>query len=201
MGNPVITAVPARARLMNGMATAVVEKGYAATTIADIVRHAQVSKRTFYEHFADKQECFLASFTAASEFLLRLVHEATESDAPWPARYPAAISAYLSALQSHPAMTRTLLLELPAAGPRAVALRRRQLQRFADLLCENSARAAREHPGMRALTPELSTAIVGGINELVLLAVEEGRAAQVTDLTETATEMLRAVLTAAPPGP
>ena len=48
-----------RDRLMNGFAYAIAEKGYIDTTIADIVRYARVSKRTFYQHFVDKKDCLL----------------------------------------------------------------------------------------------------------------------------------------------
>jgi AcrR family transcriptional regulator len=68
------------------MAAAVVERGYLATTIADIVRHARVSKRTFYEHFADKEECFLSAYASTSEYLLRLVAAAAEGEPEWQSR-------------------------------------------------------------------------------------------------------------------
>ena len=60
-----------RARLTGGLAAAIAEKGYAAVTIADVVRHARVSKRTFYEHFADKEACFLALYAETSDELHR----------------------------------------------------------------------------------------------------------------------------------
>ena len=53
-----------RERLIAGLAEAVAEKGYGGTTIADITRHAAVSRRTFYEHFDGKDECFVAAFDA-----------------------------------------------------------------------------------------------------------------------------------------
>ena len=62
-----------RARLTAGLADAIAEKGYAAATIADVVRHARVSKRTFYEHFADKEACFLALYSESSDELLALI--------------------------------------------------------------------------------------------------------------------------------
>src|SRR5687768_18574853 len=59
-----------RTRLLEAVGRAVAERGYAAATIDDVVRRAGVSKKTFYEHFADKQDCFLAAYEAASEELL-----------------------------------------------------------------------------------------------------------------------------------
>jgi AcrR family transcriptional regulator len=187
-----------RHRLVAGLATALVEKGYAATTIADIVRHARVSKRTFYEHFADKEECFLAAFANSADYLLRQTSAAAETDAPWPERVHAAVRTYLTALQAEPALTKALLLELPAAGSRALALRRRHLQRFADLLHDLAARVAVDNTDLRPLSPATCTALIGGINELTLVGVEEGRAARLADLVDTAADLIQAALRPAP---
>ena len=65
------SGVSHRARLTGGLAAAIEEKGYAAVTIADVVARARVSKRTFYEHFADKEACFLALYSETSDELLK----------------------------------------------------------------------------------------------------------------------------------
>jgi AcrR family transcriptional regulator len=180
------------------MAAAITEKGYAATTIADVVRHARVSKRTFYEHFEDKEACFLALYRFQSETSLAVVAEqATRPDLGWRERIEVSTRAYFEMLAEHPALTKTLLMEIQAAGPRALALRRDVMQRFADQLRALLDQAREEHPELRALSPALSTAIVGGINELTLLAVEEGRTDRLAELTDTAVELLLAVLTPA----
>jgi AcrR family transcriptional regulator len=188
-----------RVRLMEGMAAAVSEKGYAATTIADIVRHSRVSKRTFYEHFADREACLLACYAEGSELALRAVAEAARGAGPWPRRVRAATHAYLAALQARPALTRTLLVEVLGAGPRALALRRTVLRRFAKLLCDLVEAGRRDHPEVRELTPAMATALVGGINELVLSTVERGGVGQLGQLEETIAELVRAVLS--PPAP
>jgi AcrR family transcriptional regulator len=177
-----------------GLAAALVEKGYAAVTIADIARHARVSKRTFYEHFADKQQAFLAVYAAASDRLLRLVDKAATPELDWQQQIAAAVRAYLSALQEEPALTRTILVEIQSAGPEALRLRRRGQQRFAAMLAERVADGVREHPARRPLSPAMATAVIGGINELVLEAVEQGRAEQLTDLDAVVIEFVRAVL-------
>src|SRR5262249_35091475 len=61
----------ARVRLVTGMLEAVEARGFAGTTIADVARHARVSKRTFYEHFDSKEACFLAAYVAASDEMLK----------------------------------------------------------------------------------------------------------------------------------
>jgi AcrR family transcriptional regulator len=184
-----------RLRLMEGMAAAVNEKGYAATTIADIVRHSRVSKRTFYQHFADREACFLACYAEGAELTLRAVAEAAGRGGTLPQRVAAATRAYLATLQARPALTRTLLAEVHAAGPRALALRRAVLERFARLLRDLVEAGRREHSAaLRELTPELSTALVGGINELVLATVEQGGAERLDQLEEPIAELVGSVL-------
>jgi AcrR family transcriptional regulator len=198
--SPESTGNPSRIRLLEGLAAAITEKGYAATTIADIVRHARVSKRTFYEHFEDKDACFLASYTAASEETLRAIATAAAAPGlPWKERLHAATRAYLDALEARPEVTRTYLLEIHAAGPRALQLRREVHQRFAEQLRGLVQTARGEHPELRALSPAMATALVGGINELVLVAAEKGRAGQLRELADTAVELVRAVLVAPEP--
>lgn len=190
-----------RLRLLEGMAEAVKEKGYAATTIADVVRHSRVSKRTFYEHFADREACFLACYAEGGDLALRAVAEAAGRGGPWPETVRAATRAYLATLQARPALTRTLLVEVNGAGPRALALRRAVLERFGGLLCELVEARRGEQPELRALSPAMSTALVGGINELVLATVEKGGADRLDQLEGTIVELVESVLRPAGPVP
>jgi AcrR family transcriptional regulator len=192
-----LTADPAdaRGRLLEGLAMSIAGKGYGATTIADVVRHARVSKRTFYEHFADKEACYLALYSASTDHLLAVIAESVAVDAPWDERVRASARAYLTELASLPALTRTFLVEIQAAGPAGLARRREIHGRFADLLRAMTAEAARQEPRIQPLTPEMATALVGGINELLLLAVEQGETARLPDLADTAAELILAVVT------
>ncbi len=185
-----------RLKLIAGFSTAITEKGYAATTIADVVRAARVSKRTFYEHFSDKEACFLASYGLASDETLRAIAAAADPSLPWEDRVHAATGAYLAALDRQPALTRTYLLEIHAAGPRALELRREVHGRFAELLRRLVTQARKERPELRALSPAMATAIVGGINELVLVALEKGGPARLRDVASTVADLVRSVLTA-----
>lgn len=194
----------ARLRLMLGLADAVGEKGYANTTIADIVAAAHVSKRTFYEHFADKEECLLAAYAHACDELITVLRAAAEGEGlPWRERVRASAYAYLAAIEGMPKASRALLIEVQAAGPRAFALRRRTQERFAEVLRELVERGRAGEPEVRPLSPALALAIVGGINELLLHAVDPyGRAPlepddpehPITALTDTVTDLVSAIL-------
>ena len=184
-----------RLRLLAGFSAAVSERGYASTTIAHIVKHARVSKRTFYEHFADKEECFLALYAEATEVLRRGVEHALKAPAAsWQKQLEAGLDAYLSALEENPALTRACLLEINAAGPRALELRLSGHARFATLLREFVERTRKKHPELRPLTATMATAIVGGIDELLLVNVEAGLTSRLGEIRETAAELLRAVI-------
>lgn len=177
-----------RRRLMEGMAIAVAERGYADTTIADIVRHARVSRRTFYEQFASKEACLLALYAAASERVIRTIGEAVATSADRETQIARATEAYLARMQAHPAVTRTLFLEILAAGPAGLQVRREINGRYADLF-----RGVIEASGGR-LSPELAAAAVGGINELILQAVLDERIDRLTELAAPASQLLRAVV-------
>jgi AcrR family transcriptional regulator len=189
-----------RNRLLTGMAAALAEKGYAAVTIADVARHARVSKRTFYEHFGDKRQCFLAVYTTVSDRLLAHVGAAAADELPWPERIRAAVRAYLGAMAAEPMLTRTMLLEIQSVGPDGLRLRRDVHRRFAALLSSRAEEGLPSDIKARPLTTELATAVIGGVNELVLDAVEEGTTGRVLELDNTASDLIRAVLLL-PPAP
>lgn len=159
------------------MAELVVERGYAAVTVTDVVARAHVSKRTFYEQFAEREDCFLATYEALAERPLQRI-AAVATDPSVRAMDPRtqaerAIGAYLAAMAETPELTRTLLTQIATAGPRGRAVRRRVLHRFADQVRTLAGDGLERHPGMLPLTADLALALVGGINELVLDALED----------------------------
>jgi AcrR family transcriptional regulator len=178
-----------RSRLLEGMAVAVAQKGYADTTIADIVREASVSRRTFYEHFATKADCLVALYEAASHNALKVLRQAIDPAHGWEQQVERAMGAYLQCMASNPVLMRTLFIEILHLGTQGLAARRRVNQEIADymLAVVNGSRS-----GSR-VSPQLAMAVVGGIHELVLEAIEDGRVEELADLTETATQLVKAV--------
>ena len=175
-----------RSRLLEGMATAVARKGYAETTIADIVAEASVSRRTFYEHFATKADCLVALYEAASHNALKVLREAIAQPQEWEQRVEQALRAYLECMASNPVLMRTLFIEILHLGGPGLASRRRVNQEIADYMLQVV--------GRDRVTPELAMAVVGGIHELVLQAIEQGRVEQLGELTHTASELVKAVV-------
>jgi len=187
-----------RSRLILAMVAAATERGYAEVTVADVVRHAHVSKRTFYEHFPDKESCFLAAYLAVAAELLARIATAAAQETHVEERIVVGARAYFSALEERPQLTRTFLSDIHAAGPKALELRRRIHQQFADTL-RHLVDSERVHlPNVRPLSREMATAIVGGINELILLAIEEGRAERLNEVADAAIQLVFAVLKTLP---
>ena len=157
-----------RERLLEGMAEAVAEKGYARTAVADVLSRAGVSRKAFYEHFANKEECFLAAYDFGTDDLLRAIDAAYAADPDPLGGVVAASRAYLEELTARPAFARTYLVEVLGAGPEA--LRRRSVvhARFAAQLARiyDAARAAL--PGLPDPVPARFRAAVGAVNELTV---------------------------------
>jgi AcrR family transcriptional regulator len=182
-----------RQRLLEGMARAVAAKGYADTTIADIVSEAAVSRRTFYEHFATKADCLIALYEAASFNALKVLRGAIDPAHAWQIQVGHAMSAYLACLSQNPALMRTLFIEILALGPAGLAARRRVNQHIASFMLDvvNTGRdGAKAEP---PLSSDMAMAVVGGINELVLQVIEQDRVAELPGLAESAVRLVRAI--------
>lgn len=168
------TDVAIRRDLIGALAACVTQKGYRATTIADIVAMARVSKRTFYEHFGSKEECLLALYKQVTDGLMDIIRAAGSADQRFPQRIAAGVAAFLSALDSMPEFTRTLLVEMQGAGEQAFRMRQETLRGFARTIIELVHAGRSANPDIGPLTMPRALAIVGGINELLLQAIDPG---------------------------
>ncbi len=180
-----------RTRLLEAIAQSVAAKGYADTTIADIVAAAGVSRRTFYEHFTTKAECFIALYEAASRNTLAVLRQAIDPAHPWQTQLDRALVAYLGAMAQNPALLRSLTIEILGLGAEGLAARRRVNREICRYMLHvvNGADAGRKTP----LAEEMAVAAIGGINELVLQAIEQGRAGQLEQLAGPAGKLVRTV--------
>lgn len=118
-----------RARLCAAMAEVMAEKGYAATSVGDVLRRSGVSRQSFYQVFASKLDCFMATFERAGDLLTRRVLEVAGPAAGGGplSRFERALTAYLDALATELPYARLFLVEVYAAGPTAIR-RRGELQ-------------------------------------------------------------------------
>ncbi len=144
------------------MARAVAAKGYADTTIADIVREASVSRRTFYENFADKAECLTALYEAASGNAIAVLRAAVDPHSDWEAQVEQAMAAYFGVLARNPVLLRTLFIDILGLGPTGLAARRRATQQLAALMLDVVTNRPGESKRTTPLQPMMAMAVVGG---------------------------------------
>jgi AcrR family transcriptional regulator len=164
-----------RGRLLRAAALEFAERGYAGTGSDSISRRAGMSKATFYEHFANKEECILALFDLAVRTVQEAMAQAARQ-APSDARerMKAGTRAFLSVLSDHPEFAQTLLVEIIGAGPEAAQHRDAILQGFARVLDAENAAAARRGLIGRFASPHDTFAVVGAIAELISRQVRLG---------------------------
>jgi len=163
-----VVAESQRERMLVAIADAVAEKGYANTAVADVIDRAGVSRRSFYEHFANKEDCFLAAYDAGVSGLLGEIAAAEERGGDdLVARARDGTEAYLQILADNPAFARTFLIEVLGAGPAALERRTAVHARFAQRFAESISRARAGHPELPEPPAHVVRAMVGAIHELV----------------------------------
>jgi AcrR family transcriptional regulator len=175
-----------RERLEAGIIASVAERGYHHTTIVDIAAASGISKRTFYDYFADKEACFLATYEMVAEFLLGAMDEEGAAEKGWAARVRAELEALLAVFAANPDLARFMLAAPPAAGGKIA-------ERYYGFLDELIGRLVAGRPGnTRRPTEAAEHGIAGGFAGLI---VERVSSADGEDLTELLPDLLELVLT------
>jgi AcrR family transcriptional regulator len=179
-----------RRRLLDGLAASIVEDGYRETTVADIVRRARTSRRTFYEHFAGKEECFVALLAAVNDEMLRRIPAAVDPNSPWQDQVRQAMEAWIGFAESQPAITLSWIREVPSLS--VPACRQDMTQAFVgmiQMLCDTEPMRA---AGIGPVPRELAVMLLGGLRELAATTVEDG--GRIRDVSETAVRASIALL-------
>ena len=173
-----------RRRLFAAAAAVFSRVGYADATAEAIAREAGMSKATFYEHFANKEECIIALFDTAIEVIIGAMRAAGERelDAPPAIRVRVSAEAFLGALEQFPDEAQTLLVEIVGAGPRAMARRDRALDSVAQYIDELNQYDFERGAAPRFSSPHDAFAIAGAVVELASRQIRTGRPANISEL-------------------
>ncbi|BBY63797.1 TetR/AcrR family transcriptional regulator [Mycolicibacterium helvum] len=171
-----------RQRLLDGLAVSIDERGYRDTTVADIVRYARTSKRTFYSQFATKEECFAELLTANNDELVATIRDAVDPRAPWDEQVRQAVVAYVHTIEERPAITLSWIRELPALGEYARPTLRRGFGRLATMIVELTTNEGFRTAGLAPISHAAAVILVGGLRELTAQTVEDGK--PTTDMIE-----------------
>lgn len=170
-----------RERLIAGLAEAVAEHGYSGTTIAHITRHAAVSRRTFYEHFSSKDECFVAAYeTVMAELLARIADAFEAQSEDWPRSIRAGIAAMLGFLAAEPHLARLCMVEALVAGPVVVERYDAAIRSFVPYF--EQGREGRPPEVLARLSPTTEEALVGGMVSLISRRIIAGRTEELEEL-------------------
>ena len=190
MTAPALTSVADR--LLDGLATSIGERGYRETTVADIVRHARTSKRTFYEQFASKEECLIELLRRNNEDLIALIQSTVDSEADWQLQIRQAVGAYVDHIEARPAVTLSWIREAPALGAVARPLHRLAMDHLTDMLVGRTDNAGFRRAHISPISRPMALILLGGLRELTALFVEDG--GEVSGVVEPAVAAATAML-------
>ncbi len=168
-----------RARMLAAMAEACAERGASNVTVAHVVARSGVSRRTFYEHFVDREACFLATLDEALERVARYVLPVYETPPRWHERIRASVVALLSFLEDEPYMGRMLVVETLGSGPAGLRRRGEVLAEVVAAVDEGRL-AAKSGTGLPPLTAE---GVMGGVLSVVHTRLLESGEKPLLELT------------------
>jgi len=158
-----------RDRIVEAVIEVVSETGYAGLTVRAVIERAGVSRRTFYEHFSNKEDVFLAVYDVVVARLADDVRLAYTGGRTYPQKVALGLETFLGRLAEFPALAHVCIVQVLAAGPDALARRAHALQTFSDLI-RPEGDAARRAP------PLAVDVAIGGIYEIVGAHVSRGEA-------------------------
>ena len=170
-------------RIVAAMLQTLPRQGYAATTISNLTKEAGVSRAAFYAHFASKEECFLATYDLAGEWLYERVERAADAAGEWPFRIRAGAAELLRLLAGNPPLAHLVAVEPLRAGSAACRRQQACLARFAEAL-----RVGR--PARTQLPADLEELLLGGAVALVARYVDGGQVERLPGLSAELTQCL-----------
>jgi AcrR family transcriptional regulator len=183
-----------RGRLIQAVWDVVAQKGFADTTVTDIVSRARCSRNAFYEFFSDKEDCFLAACDGNNGELLELLY-AEAAAATWEEALRRGLRVYVRWWQENPRIAMAYLTDLPTAGRRAIEQRDRTYAQFGVVFEALAARARDEDPSLPPVQPLAISLTVAGLTEFVGGEVRAGRLGELDQLEPALFAELRRAIT------
>ncbi len=175
-----------RARMLAAMVEEVAERGVANVTVSDVVARSGVSRRTFYEIFEDREDCFLAAFDNAIARIASVVIPAYEQKGNWQTKIRSAITVLLEYLDREPSTGRLVIVETLGAGQIALAHRKRSIAQIIAIV-DHGRNESRTGAGAPPLTAE---GAVGGALSVLHARLTEPDPGNLTELAGPLTSMI-----------
>jgi AcrR family transcriptional regulator len=192
-------AEPARERLLAALADSIKRNGFRETTVADVVRIARTSRRTFYEHFADREQAYLALFEQVTQETMDRIAAAVDTHGAWGQQVERALDAYIDGVCAEPELQQSFVRELPGLGGDGAERQRVVIERYAALLIGLVETARQDQPDLKLapLSRDVAIIVVGGLRELLVIAIQEGR--DLHELRDSAAQVAMAILASSRP--
>ncbi len=191
-----------RIRLFNAAAAVFARVGYAEASAESISREAGMSKATFYEHFANKEECILSLFDQSADYVTARMGAAVgarDEVTDYDRAVRRSMQAFLEILAEHPDRAQTLLVQIIGAGPSALARRDAVMDLFARLMYRDNVELAARLGNPTFASPEDAYACIGAIFEVVSRQLRTGTPADIREVAPTLERVILGVLYASRP--
>ena len=167
-----------RTRIKQALAASVADKGYAATTVADITALAGVSRTTFYEQFKDKEDCYLVCFEDQIRFLTKRMQASIDKADPPPAQIVKVMAAFVDTVAAEPVYSMAYMGLAMSVGPAFFEQLVDHKARVLKIIQPVAARAAAWRAAPRKLPTEILEMAVHGMYEFIASEVRAGRCSQ-----------------------
>lgn len=173
-----------RARLISSMIETVAELGYGKATIAKVIKKAKISRRTFYESFANKEDCYRAAYAASFEYLRDLTVAALAA-AEWPGSVRVGLEALLESLAAHPQLASFFLVSPASVGDEIASRHHLAMRELVEALLADAPK-----PTASAVAAETRVeALAGGLSRLTAVKINSGRSAELPALLPDLVEL------------
>ena len=181
-----------RRRLLDGLAASIATDGYRKTTVADIVRRAHTSRRTFYEHFTGKEDCLAALLAENNAEAIREINAAVDPAAAWQTQIRQAVEAWVAHAESATPITLSWIRDLPASGALARRSHREASEAYITAIQNLCDTEMMHTSGVGPISRQQALIILGGLREVLAATVEEG--GRPSDLTEVVVDAVIALV-------
>lgn len=184
-----------RKRLVEAMVEVVASRTFSKASVAHVLERAGVSRKTYYEFFSNKLDCFIASYREGVLDLQRAIVDSARDATGWQNQLTSICTAFAEFHAQRPAFARVFFIEVFAAGPVAMEERNRAFDGFVEMYKYLHAEARKEWPELEPLKPERLASVIGAIGELSRLVIErdgpEALAARGNDFAALSWTILR----------
>jgi AcrR family transcriptional regulator len=184
-----------RGRLLSAFVEEAAEKGYNSVTIADIVRRAGTAKRTFYQHFTDKEDCYLQAFDVTSSLLITDLVRAADAERDPIKRIEVGVRAYIDGMRAMPYFAKLFLAESLTAGPAVADRWMNWIDLLADGLIGWRTESRRTRPDMPEISRMQAIAVLSAINEMLRFEIRRSGVAGIGSIIDELIDLSVALLT------